>query len=477
MLGQIIRHDWRSLSADRTLWAIAAIMLVAIGYGVYNGAAWTKFQRDALIQVNEEEKERFATLRRGILDAEAGRLKPGTADPRSADTIGRRSGLRYAVLPPGPLAALGIGQSDLYPYYFKVSTASKDTFLNNDEIENPVHLLSGRFDAAFVILYLYPLVILALSYNLISGEKEAGTLSLTLSQPVALGQLVLGKVLLRFALVVCLAVGLALAGASLGGVDLANGGSIGRLALWSAVVAAYGVFWFALAVAVNAYGGSSTTNAMALSGAWLAVVLVVPSVLNVAAKVTHPIPSRVELINAMRTASRDATAEGSTLLARYLEDHPDLVATSEGEIANASATSFAVQDEVERRMEPVMDQFNQQLVAQQAVLDRYRYLSPAVLAQSALYDIAGTGSARYKHFLQLTDGFYGAWKAWFTPRVIQRTPIGSTELAFIPSFRFEEESLSDIAGRGATALFGLVCSTVLVVLVALIALRRYSIAG
>lgn len=477
MLGQIIRHDWRNLRADSTLWAIAGIMLAVVGYGIYNGAAWTRFQQEALREVEQEEKDRFAALRRDILSAEEGRQKPGAADPRTADTIGRRSGLRYAVLPPGPLAALGIGQSDLYPYYFKVSTASKDTFLNNDEIENPVHLLSGRFDAAFVILYLYPLIILALSYNLISGEKEAGTLSLTLSQPIALRQLVLGKVLLRFSIVLALAVGLALMGASMGGVSLVDSASITRLALWAAVVAAYGAFWFALAVTVNAFGGTSTTNAIALSGAWLALVLVVPSVLNVIAKVSHPVPSRVELTNAMRTASREATQQGSALLSRYLEDHPDLVATSEGEIANASTTSFAVQDEVERRMQPVMDQFNAQLGEQQAVLDRYRYLSPAVLTQSALYDIAGTGSARYKHFLALTDRFYDTWKTWFTPRIIQRAKIGSAELNRVPSFRFEEESLGEVMRRSQAALLGLLGSAAVVGLVAFARLTRYRIAG
>lgn len=463
MLWRIIRHDWRNLRADRTVWAIAAIMLVSVGYGVYNGVAWERFQRGVLAQVSAEERQRYDALRSG----------PGAA----ADTVGRRSGLRYATLPPGPLAVLGIGQSDLYPYYFKVSTAGKDTFLNNDEIENPVHLLSGRFDAAFVMLYLYPLVILALSYNLISSEKEAGTLSLALSQPIALGRIVLGKALLRFSLVVALAAGLALAGAALGGVNLTDYDSLARLALWSAVVATYGLFWFALAVAVNAFGASSTTNAMALSGAWLALVLVIPSVLNVFAKVTHPVPSRVELVNALRTASRDATAEGSALLARYFEDHPDLVTANEAEIATASATSFAVQEEVDRRVQPVLDEFNTQLDAQQTLLDRYRYLSPAILAQSALHDISGTSPARYKHFLKLTDRFHDDWKAWFTPRVIQRARIGPAEIGLIPSFQFEEENLGDIARHGGIALFGLMLSAAIVGIAAFAALRRYRIAG
>jgi len=48
---------------------------------------------------------------------------------------------RYSPL---PLEGLAIGQSDFIPY-LKISISSKQTFFKNDEIENPVHLMSGRF--------------------------------------------------------------------------------------------------------------------------------------------------------------------------------------------------------------------------------------------------------------------------------------------------------------------------------------------
>ena len=178
MLAHIIRHEWRNLAADRTLWAVGALLALTIGYGACNGASWVRFQRDTLQAAAAEERERLETVKTGIRNAEAGRTRPTAfADPRTPAAVGRALGVRYAAMPPGPLAALAIGQSDLYPYYFKVSTSSKQTFLNNDEIEHPVHLMSGRFDLAFVILYLYPLIILTLSYNLISAEKRSSALT------------------------------------------------------------------------------------------------------------------------------------------------------------------------------------------------------------------------------------------------------------------------------------------------------------
>jgi hypothetical protein len=72
--------------------------------------------------------------------------------------FGSRFGPRYAMLPPAPLTPLAIGQSDLLPYYFKVSTDARETMLAATEIENPQRLLAGRFDLAFVAVFLYPLL-------------------------------------------------------------------------------------------------------------------------------------------------------------------------------------------------------------------------------------------------------------------------------------------------------------------------------
>ena len=118
-------------------------------------------------------------------------------------------GQRYAMARPGPLAALAVGQGDLYPYYFKMTNRSKQTFINNDEIENPTNLLAGRFDLGFVTVFLFPLLILAMSYNLISAEREQGTLAMALAQPVRLRTLAMGKAAFRAAVVLTLAIGLA----------------------------------------------------------------------------------------------------------------------------------------------------------------------------------------------------------------------------------------------------------------------------
>ncbi len=478
MLLSLMKYEWRNLNADRTPLTITLLLGVALAYGAWNGSQWVSFQRSTIQSALQEETERLRGVRNEIPKVDAGEIKVSPfTDPRLPQALGRGPGARYAVMPPSALGALAVGQSDLYPYYFKVTTGSKQTFLNSDEIENPVHLLAGRFDLAFVLLYLFPLVILACSYDLVSAEKEGGTLALALSQPITLSALTMAKVLPRVALVMTLAVLLPFAGVVLGGADLAADGAVERLLFWMAVTVAYGSFWFALAVAVNALGRSSATNAMALAGLWLLFVVVIPSVLNVAVKVAYPVPSRVELIQATRVAGDAATRQGAQLLARYLEDHPEMAPAERGGIPDFGTVQVAVSEATERAVQPVLDRFDAQVAGQQRIVDRFRFLSPAIVAQSAFNDLAGASAQRYSHFLAQADEYHRQWRGYFVPRILRKVKLSAADLDQLPTFRYREEDLSDVAGRLQIALLGLLIPTLLVVFLGWRWLGRYPIAG
>jgi ABC-2 type transport system permease protein len=476
MLTRIMKHEWRSLVADRTLWVITPLFALLIGYGVYNGSSWVRFQQMTIERAREEERARFATVKAEVSAIEqGGQPKSAFANPRLPSVAAGRTGPRYALAPPAPLAALSIGQSDLYPYYFKVTSQSKQTFAANDEIENPTNLLAGRFDLAFVIIYLYPLLILALSYNLISAEREQGTLAMMMSQPVSLRTFAAGKVGVRALVVLGLATGFSLSGFLVSGAAAGAEGARLRLLLWIAVVAGYGAFWFALAILVNGFGRNSATNAMVLAGLWLVLALLLPALLNVAVTTIYPVPSRVEMVQATRRASAEATAKGSQLLAKYFEDHPELTAGRQADPNDFYTRSIAVQDETERLIQPVIEHFDRQVAGQQTLVGRFRFLSPAIVAQAALNDIAGTSAARYRHFLSLVDGFHQSWRAHFNPRIVQRALLAAGDYESFPVFTFREEPAGAVASRAILGLIGLLIPALLIGWVGLRALQRYSV--
>jgi ABC-2 type transport system permease protein len=300
---------------------------------------------------------------------------------------------------------------------------------------------------------------------------------MTLSQPVSLRSLALGKIGLRGLYVFALAAALSVLGAVLGGVNLGVASVLLRLGLWVVVVAAYGAFWFAAAVAVNAVGRSSAANALTLASVWLGFVLLIPALLNVTVKALHPVPSRVDMIQAMRTASDSVTARRSKLMARYLEDHPELVAPGQDSTAQLAMRDVAMTEELERQVQPVLARFDEQVKRQQELVDVYRFLSPAVLTQAALYDLAGTNSSRHQYFLRVVEQYHREWHEHFHAKILAGAKLEQRDVDLLPTFAFREEPTSAVITRASLSLAGLLAAALIAGLAALRLLRRYQIAA
>lgn len=476
MRDRVRSFEWKLLRADRTVLAVTLLLGAAVAYGLHNGVSWVRFQQRTIASVQAEERTRLDGHRAMIARLEAGDTTTGVmpwTDPRVPSNAGGTLAARYTILPPASLATLAVGQSDLYPYYAKISTRTKQTFIVNDEIENPANLLSGRFDLSFVIVYILPLIILALTYNIVSAEREQGTLALLLSQPISVRSVIARKVMSRAWIVFGLVAGLSILGMVLSGVNLAQRDALSRLGLWMLVVVLYGAFWFAAAIAVNALGRSSATNAVVLLAVWLAVVVLVPSLYNVTITALAPSPSRVELTTALRAATNEANEQGTALLQRYYLDHPELMAGGDSAaMNNYAARSVVVMEAVEKSMAPTLTGFDRQLMEQQRLADRYRYVSPAVVTHAALLDVAGTSAHRYAHFQSQVDQYHGEWRSYFLPKVFARAQLTGGAYDALPVFRFQDEPVGSLLARVSGGVMVLLAMVAVVTWIGLRGLRR-----
>ena len=474
MIWRIIRHEWQMLRADAILWVVVALVGSAIAYGVWNGTRWVQFQEGAIEAARSDERTRFDRLRVQLEKVAAGERVSPFADPRNPSNLGSRLAPRVAVLPPAPLGALTVGQSDLLPSYVRVTTESREAVLASTEVESPLRLLTGRFDLAFVVVYLVPLLVLALAYSMVSGEKEQGTLALVLAQPVSLGTLVAVKVAVRAVALLVVIVSLALGSLLVTGVSLDDGTTRERLLWWVASVAAYLSLWFAIALVGVSLGRGSAATATLLAGVWLLLVVIVPSALALGVQQLYPVPSRVALVQATRVASDEANAQGARLLAAYYEDHPEL-ATGDADQAmtDFNVVRLAVNDDIEKRVRPVVAQFEEQLASQQALVDRFRVLSPALVVQEALSDLSGSGQQRHRHFVNQVAGFHDEWRRFFTQLIVAKAQV--TDLTGLPAFVYQDEAASSLRARLVTTLATLLVPTVVLAGLAFVRLRRYAV--
>ena len=472
-MGRRLRLEWRLLRADGTVPLIAVLFALASLLALVNGHRWVVAQRAAQVTAAHEEQTRHAAQQADIARLESGALTlPAFADPRNPQAAAGRLGPRYAMLPHAPLAALAIGQSDVLPSYLKVTTEAREQVLAAAETTNPHHLLSGRFDLAFVVIYLLPLLILAGSYDLLSAERERGTLRLALSQPVSARSLLAGKLAVRAALYAALVATLALLAWSTV-VDRSAAGGAATMAVWVVCVLAYGGFWFALAALVNGWGRPSATNAMVLASGWLLFVVLVPSMTNVVAQAAYPVPSRVEMIQAMRVAAEETSRQGSQVLARYYDDHPELAGGGARTATDASLLRVAIDAEIAARVHPVSARYETQLAGQQQVVARLRLLSPALLLQDALNDLSGTGQARHQWYTAAVSAFHAQWRDYFTGLIRARQPV--LRYDDLPRFAFADESAAVLARRVGGSLAWLVAAAALAGVAAAITLRRVSV--
>ncbi|MDE0356304.1 MAG: DUF3526 domain-containing protein, partial [Gammaproteobacteria bacterium] len=196
----------------------------------------------------------------------------------------------------------------------------------------------------------------------------------------------------------------------------------------------------------------SAWNATVLVGAWLVLVVVLPVAINIASGLLHPLPSRVQMVTAQREASNDAVNQRSELLARYLEDHPEMVEGVVAEEPGLGALAWAATDAVNSRLEEVTGEHDARRAEQIALVRRYRFLSPALLAQEVLVDAAGTGDARFAGFQSQVRAFAEQWRGFFVPAILAGEQMDASVLPNVPEFHLTDEEGTDVARRAGVPL-------------------------
>lgn len=467
MFSSLFRWEFRALRRDPALGLALLLALAAIAFALANGARWL----DHLGQLRTSALTADATVRANArtlalqLDAENNTTYGAWRDPRDPAAYANRMMSHFATLPATPLAALSTGQSDLLPTVLPLAPATNPVLTSSTEPENPHRLLLGRFDPAFVVIHLAPLLIIALTYALLAGERERGTLALLFAQPIRPGQFIAGRLAPRLLLGVAL-----LATLGLSFVVLTGGGGV-RGVLWFALALAYGAFWFALSLAVAVRPGPSARHALVLVALWLGVVVLAPAAINLAVKTLHPVPSRIDLVLAMRDATDAANASRSQVLAAYYEDHPELA--PKGAKANEDFTLLrvALTDRVEQDLAPVLARYDEQLARQQTLVGRLALLSPALLTHTALADAAGTGLSRHREFIRQAAAHHASLRTFFTPRIAAREKF--TAFDAVPAFRHVDETAAAVFNHVAPALGILAALTAALALWTARLLRRY----
>jgi len=354
-------------------------------YAGYNGAKLYDFRSTELIQAKQNHK---ATIDRLFEVAQA------TENGETPEDSFRLSPMRtsistgaLAIRSTDPLSSLAIGQSDLYAHQIKISSREDIATLTFTEMNNPVQLLFGNFDLAFVLTYLVPLIIIAFTYNLQSQELESGRMRLVASNPINPKMWLFQRYITRF-ISLSFILGLAIM-FTLIYLKIPLSLQLGVIVL---VAFTYMIFWFAVSFLVNVISSSSGKNAVVLLSLWIILVLIIPAAVNQTANSIYPTPSGVILLNEIRETKQELAKEQDKVIAEYLRNHPELVREEGDNQYSYWQRFFASQEMAEQTLSPLIEDFDNQLEEQLNCVTMWRVLSPAILFQTSISEIAGTSS-------------------------------------------------------------------------------------
>jgi len=266
------------ISSPRFL--LAALLCVLIGVGV----TWVR------CLAYEQALEEYRLIRQDNASEAAGYTQPGP--------------LTYAGVAvtraPNAMSIFYAGLEPDRPVSFRVAANRDPAAESQYERSNPVRsFFVAMYFTAFVTLIVSILAI-ALGYDTISGEKEAGTLKLMLSFPVPRSSVVLGKALgglcaLGVPLLLT-ALGSLLVGVLSPGIGLRASGVL-SFCLLAVTALLFLAALYSLAICVSSLTSRAFTTVTALIAIWVLLAVGIPGISPHLARALVEVPSSHEVEN------------------------------------------------------------------------------------------------------------------------------------------------------------------------------------
>ena len=119
--------------------------------------------------------------------------------------------------------------------------------------------------------------------------------------------------------------------------------------------------------------------------------------------------------------------------------------------------------------------FDAQLQKQRQLASWLSVLSPTMIAQGVLLEIAGTGTFRFDRFREEAAAFQRQWRAYFEPRVLDAATLTPAEYAAAPTFTFVDEPAAAMLPRIATPLLLMTVAGALLIWAGFRGYRGYSL--
>lgn len=402
------------LRSGRNLLALILLFVLASA-AVCSGIAEMRGQRETIARVEREQARDLAAVK----DAQAG--------PEGEAGYAAYYAFMLTSDAPPPLAFAAIGQRDLQPFVLRVRALGLEAQRYDGETYNPELALPGAFDWAFVLVYLAPLIVIALAHDLVTGEREAGRLRLLLSLP---GRgLWLRRVGLRLALV------LAALGVPLIAGAIVSGAPAGGTALILLAALFYCTFWFGLSLFAGRVLRASATAAAGLVGCWIVLTLVLPTLGNAVIASAIPAGKGVDLTLAQREIVHhgwDIPKEDT--FQRFFVNHPEWRGKEAFEGRFHWKWYYAMQQVGDEAVADDVAAYRAAMHSREDWTRRLGYVLPGVGTMNFIHRLADTDALAQFAYQDSIAAYHKRLRSFFYPYLFDDRPFTRADFDKIPKY-------------------------------------------
>lgn len=320
-----------------------------------------------------------------------------------------------------PLAGISIGQRDINPSIQSVTIRNLENQKWDTNLNNPSNLIFGNMDLSFVIIYLFPLVLMVFTYNLISEEKEEGTWKMILFQSDSPKRVFRVKMLIRVT-VVYFSAGLLLICAKYILYIPMNFSFLGVISLF----ALYLLFWVALCYWIVSWQRSSAFNAVALLVCWVTLTILSPALVNTYISNTYPVPEAFKMVVKQRQGFHEKwDMDKNITMNKFYAHYPQFRKYPLPDKQFSWLWYYAMQQMGDDESSEETGELKEKLLKRENVSQNFALILPVLHAQLTLNNLAGTDLKNHFLFLENTKSFHERKRLFFYGKIFENRPVNS----------------------------------------------------
>ena len=318
-----------------------------------------------------------------------------------------------------PLNGLSIGQRDVNLGIQQVTIRNLIEKKYDSDLNNPASMVMGNLDFSFVLIYLFPLLIITFTYNLLSEEKEEGTWRLINIQSNAAKKVLLQKWWIRSAFVTGTLLLLYLLAIPILSIPI----NASYLAMIAEGVL-YILFWFIACAMVVGWQKNSATNAVSLLSIWLLLTIVAPAVINSLITTKYPVPEAMATVVANREGYHDKwDRPKEETMGRFYAHYPQfqqyrLPAEDFNWLWYYAMQQMGDDDAAEHSVA-----MRNKLLLREKLSNTVGYFIPTLHTQLQYSLLAQSGLKNQVQFLDSTTAFHEKKRLYFYPKIFKKLPV------------------------------------------------------